>query len=64
MTHAHRWLIDTPTPGVAYLPGVCRECGSEREFPAHLDALEGNWLEKYAKRRRTQPRVARQGGDR
>ena len=64
MTCRYRWLIDTPTPGLALLPGVCRECGSEKEFPAHLDALEGNWLGKYAKRRRTQPRVARQGGDR
>jgi len=62
--HRHRWLLPTPTPGVRALPGSCRECGEVREFPAYLDADEGNWLDKYARRRRTQPKVARQGGER
>ena len=55
--HAHRWRIAEPTPGVRALPGSCA-CGEVREFPAYLDALDGNWLEKAARtKKRTQPRV-------
>jgi hypothetical protein len=57
--HTHRWLIETPTPGVRALPGSCA-CGETKEFPAYESALEGNWLDKYARtRKRTQPRVAK-----
>ena len=64
MTHAHRWALPTPTPGVTALPGVCRECGAEKDFPAFLDVDDGNWLAKYARtKRRIKPHVGK-GGDR
>lgn len=32
---AHHWLLSEPTQG--YVPGRCRRCGEERQFPASPD---------------------------
>ena len=34
-THAHHWLVDSPSPGARLLAGTCKLCGATRsDFPA------------------------------
>jgi len=34
-THAHHWLVDSPSPGARLLAGTCKTCGAIRsDFPA------------------------------
>lgn len=34
----HHWVLGQPREGV--VPGRCRQCGAEREYPAVLDDFE------------------------
>ena len=36
MSHAHRWKLDTPQPGMREVAGECA-CGATKAFPAFGD---------------------------
>ena len=51
MTHAHHWLIETPSGALSR--GRCRECGAERDFANYEADTSKQWKARGIKGLRT-----------